>query len=284
MGTREPEAMTEDASQKGPPQPLKGRRILVTRRPAQASRLAEGLAARGATVIEVPAIETVPPGDTRPIDAALLDLPTFDWLIFTSANAVRFTRERCDALGLAPDVLARGPSVAVVGPATAAVLTEHFPGARVERMPEGDFRAEGLLAALADVDVAQRSILMPAAERARDVLPRALTERGASVRVVVAYRTVAPPGLAATVAGRLREGIDVALFASPSAVENFAAAAGDLARRLPVVVMGPVTEQAARDAGMDVKGVALPSTVEGLVEAAVRALESGPVAAPREGS
>jgi uroporphyrinogen-III synthase len=264
--------MTEDHGQTERRSPLAGRRILVTRRPAQASRLVDGLTALGASVVEVPAIETLPVEDQRTLDEALTRLATFDWVVFTSANAVRFTRERCDALAVPPDSLAAGPNVAVVGPSTAAALAEHFPGVPVGRMPESDFRAEGLVSALADVDVADQRILLPSAERARDVLPRALTARRARVEVAVAYRTVAPPGLAATLAARLREGLDLALFASPSAVENFAGAAGPLVQGLPVAVMGPVTEAAAREVGMDVRAVATPSTVEGLIEAAVRAL------------
>jgi uroporphyrinogen-III synthase len=254
------------------PPPLGGRRILVTRRKSQASRLAAGLAGLGATVIEIPAIETVPPEDTRPLDQALAELAAFDWVVFTSANAVRFTRERCDAIGAQPDALIRGPRIAVVGPATAAALDEHFAGACVARMPEADFRAEGLVEAFASLEVANLRFLLPSAERARDILPHALSARGARVEVAVAYRTVAPPSLAETLAERLQGGVDLALFASPSAVENFAAAAGELAHGLPVAVMGPVTEQAARDAGMDVRDVAAPSTVEGLIEAAVRAV------------
>ena len=90
--------------------------------------------------------------------------------------------------------------------------------------------------------------------------------------MVAAYSTVEPPGLGPAVAACLDQGFDLALFASPSAVEVFVRAAGERARGLAVAVIGPTTEAAARAAGLDVRGVASPSTVEALVSAAERAL------------
>jgi uroporphyrinogen-III synthase len=87
---------------------------------------------------------------------------------------------------------------------------------------------------------------------------------------VVAYRTVAAPGAAEALAAALADGFDLALFASPSAVENVAALLGERARDLPSAVIGPVTEQAARAAGLDVRVVAEPSTAAGLVAGLAR--------------
>jgi uroporphyrinogen-III synthase len=92
------------------------------------------------------------------------------------------------------------------------------------------------------------------------------------VDVVAAYTAIEPPGLEAAVARCLDEGFDLALFASPSAVEAFARAAGERASGLPVAVIGPTTEAAARARGLDVRGVASPSTVEALVTTAERLL------------
>ena len=266
--------MTVDHDPRRPAPALAGRTILVTRRRAQASKLTAVLTELGATVVEIPAIETIPPEDAGPLDRALRQLAAFDWVIFTSANAVRFTRERCDAMGARPDALLQGPGLAVVGPSTAAALGECFPGAAPTLAPDKDFRAEGLIEAFASLEVADLRVLLPSAEHARDVLPRALLARGAQVEVVIAYRTVAPPDLGEILAARLTQGFDLALFASPSAVENFTTAAGPRVRGLRVAVMGPVTEAAAREAGMDVRAVASPSTVDGLILAAIRALPS----------
>jgi uroporphyrinogen-III synthase len=96
------------------------------------------------------------------------------------------------------------------------------------------------------------------------VLPAGLRSKGAVVDVVVAYRTVAPADLKEQIRAALHGGIDVATFASPSAVENFVARAGDLGSGLAAAVIGPVTERAARHAGLRVVAVASPSTAEGL--------------------
>ena len=129
------------------PGSLAGRRILVTRRPAQASRLVALLRERGATVREVPATAVGPPEDPGPLDAALGGLERFQWVVFTSANAVAAVRDRLIHLGLPGTLGERGPRVASVGPATTRAVGETFPGESVGLEPESDFRAAGLLRA-----------------------------------------------------------------------------------------------------------------------------------------
>jgi uroporphyrinogen III methyltransferase/synthase len=237
----------------------------VTRRAGQASTLVEGLEALGASVITVPAIEIAPPDDTGPLDAALHDLEAFDGLILTSANAVTSVASRFEPLGLSPDRLS-SVEVSVVGAATAAEFGRRFPGLPAPRCPAGEFRAESLLAELLAGAVKDRRYLLPASDRARDVLGSGLEAAGARVERVVAYRTVIPPGLHESVAAALRSGFDLAVFASPSAVEGFATAAGQQGcAGLRSAVIGPVTEATARAAGFDVVAVASPSTVEGLL-------------------
>src|SRR2546422_5871144 len=97
---------------------LTGRRIVVTRRPGQSSALVQALRDRGADVIEVPAIETAPSEDPGPLDEALGRLEGYDWIAFTSANAVQAVRDRLGALGLAPAIGRRGPRIALLGAAT----------------------------------------------------------------------------------------------------------------------------------------------------------------------
>jgi uroporphyrinogen-III synthase len=121
-------------------------------------------------------------------------------------------------------------------------------------------------------------VLVPASSRARDELPLGLRRLGFEVEVVEAYRTVEPPQLAESVRRCLDHGFDAVTFASPSAVEGFAGAAGDRARGLAAAVIGPSTEAAARDAGFDVRAVAHPSTAEGLAVALERLFE--PLARP----
>jgi uroporphyrinogen-III synthase len=230
---------------------------------------------RGASVLEVPAIEIAAPPDPGPLDDALTALERYDWLVLTSANAVGAVLGRLVVLGLEPRLTARGPRIASVGPATTAALRASFPEDRVALEPVGDFRAAALVESFARRGVKGARVLVPASTRARDELARGLRGLGADVDVVAAYATVEPANLAQVVLRCLEDGLDLALFASPSAVEGFAHAAAGRVEGLPVVVIGPTTEAAARAARMEVRAVASPSTIEGLVAAAERVL-AGP--------
>jgi uroporphyrinogen-III synthase len=251
---------------------LAGRRVVVTRRPGQASPLSSLLQDRGAAVSEVPSIEIAAAPDVKPLDEALANLGRYDWVVFTSANAVNAVLGRLTVLGLEPRLEARGPKVAAVGPATAASLRRAFPQDRVALAPEESFRGVAVAETFARRGIAGARVLVPGSSRARPELPAALREAGATVDVVVAYATVEPPGLRERVAEALAEGFDLVAFASPSAVESFAHAAGERARGLPAVAIGPTTAEAARAAGFDVRAVARLSTAEGLVAAAEAAL------------
>lgn len=225
----------------------------------------------GATVVEIPAIAVAPPEDTTVFDSALARLDGYDWLIFTSANAVQALAERLETLGRPVTLPMPRPRIASVGPATSAVIAERFAGRAADVQPKSAFRAEGLLAAFAETPLDGQRFLLPVADRARDVLAAGLRASGANVETLVAYRTVMPPDLPDRIAAQIAGGVDLALFASPSAVENFATAAGEGVRGLATVVMGPITERAARDLGLDVRDVASPSTLEGLIAATLRA-------------
>jgi uroporphyrinogen-III synthase len=243
---------------------LRGRRVLVTRRWPE---LVAGLAAQGVIACEVPLIEVRPPSDPRPLDEALRGLARYDWLVFTSANAVEAVATRMATLGVA---LPTGASLASVGPATTIAVPAAWPDARVEVEPAADFHGAGLVAAFEVAAVPGRRVLLPVSDRAAETVSRGLTERGAVVDRVVAYRTVSADGGQA-LDQILRAGVDVAVFASPSAVEAFAAFVGEEGRAVPAAVIGPTTAEAARAAGLDVLAVAQPSTVEGLLAALARA-------------
>ncbi len=251
---------------------LAGRRIVVTRRAGQASTLVRLLEERGAEVVEVPAIEIAPAADTAPLDEALRVLARFQWLVFTSANAVEAVAARLAALDLPPALTAHGPRLASVGPATTAALQKAFPADLVALQPARAFRAAELAQAFAGQNLAQARVLVPCSSRARDELARGLRGFGADVVAPVAYETVEPADLGERVARCIEEGFDLALFASPSAVEAFAQAAGPRVLGLKAVAIGPTTAEAARAAGLDLRGIAAPSTAEGLVAAAEQAL------------
>ncbi len=239
---------------------LEGWRVLVTRQPEQAAGLADALRREGARVIEVPLIEIAPPADPAPLRDAVSRLADYDWLVFTSANAVR-----AFAMELSGRALPKGLRLAAVGPSTSEAVVDSLAGATVSLTPAGDFRAEGLVAAFADEDLEGRRVLLPASARARDTLAAGLGGRGARVDVVTAYRTLTPADAPRRVAAALEEGVDVVTLASPSAVEGFVAACPPGAVAPRALVIGPVTERAARQAGLEVAGVGGAEGPEGIV-------------------
>ncbi len=248
--------------------PLEGRRILVTRRPEQGGPLARRLAELGATVLEVGLLEIAPPLDSGPLEAALRKLSSYDWIAFTSANAVAAVAEALRGLGIAPVP----PGVASVGPATSQAIRQYLPAWSVVREPESDYRAETLVATFEKEEVEARHFLLPISDRARDVLAEGLSARGAQVDRVVAYRTIAPSDAGAALAEALAQGVDVVTFASPSAVENFVEVAPTRGPAVRVAVIGPVTEARARTLGLDVVATAEPATADGLADAVLRLL------------
>ncbi len=251
-----------------------GRRLVVTRRPEQSAELVGALCARGAEVIELPTLALEAPVDVASLDTALGALTSFDWLVLTSANAAQAVAQRLALLGLPPS----DPSVpmwprplgATVGSATTSACRAHLPRLRVVLEPREDLRAEGLLRSFEGVDLRARRVLLPLSDRARDLLAVGLRACGAAVTSPVAYRTVAPPDLRARFEAVCEVGFDLLLFASPSSVDNLAAVAAELLRGRAAAVIGPVTEQAALGAGLDVRARAEPSTVAGLMQALER--------------
>ena len=246
--------------------PLFGRRVVVTRARAQASRLAGLVRDLGARPIEVPAIRVDPPADggagLARAAAALVD-GAYGWVVFTSANAVEALMERI------PDSRSLGSTcVAAVGPATGEALARY----RIvpDLLPDRQ-HAEGLLEAFPDPPAPAGSVvLFPRAAEGRDVLVAGLELGGWEVDLIEAYRTVreeADESLRSELASA-----DAVCFASSSSVTGFVETYG-LAAVPPVVVcIGPATAETAKRAGLRVDAVANPHTIEGLTEALLRAL------------
>jgi uroporphyrinogen III methyltransferase/synthase len=245
--------------------PLFGKRIVNTRPKGQADALTSRLKALGADVIEMPTIEIRSAADYGPLDHALSELASYDWLIFTSANGVRCFVERLDASAV--DLRALRAKICAIGPATrTAVEALHL---KVDLMGR-EYVAEGLLDAFSAYDLAGARILLPRAAVARDLVPVELTRRGAQVDVVEAYRTIAPENAAAQAAkvfsGERKP--DCITFTSSSTVQNFVAFAGAAALAgVKVVSIGPITTATARLLDIEVDAEAQAFTVDGLVEA-----------------
>jgi uroporphyrinogen III methyltransferase/synthase len=242
--------------------PLFGLRVVVTRARAQASGLAATLGSLGAEVIELPAIRIVPRIDSAEVRDAIAAIHSYALICLTSPNGARLLFQALDAAGLDARALANA-AVAAIGPGTAAAVAER--GIRADVVPERSI-AEALVESLAAFDVAGRPVLVARAAEARDVLPEALRERGAKVDVVALYETVAEEPDPDTV--EAARSADYVTFTSSSTLRNFVEAVGDrFPERARVASIGPVTSEAARDAGLHVDVEAGRHDPDGLVEA-----------------
>ncbi|HMI42883.1 MAG TPA: uroporphyrinogen-III C-methyltransferase [Gemmatimonadaceae bacterium] len=249
--------------------PLFGKRIVVTRATQQAPILSEKLRELGADAIEMPATQ-IARLDLGPLRNSIDRIADYDWLIFTSQNAVAIFWEQLLGRGKDSRALA-GLKIAAVGPATAGALLEH--GITVDVIPQR-FVAEGLLEMLGERDdVSGSKVLYITAEGARDVLPAGLREMGAELAIIEAYRTIPDGEGAATLARAIEAGkVDLATFTSASAVRGYIDAVGeDLALKVPAASIGPQTSDALREAGIEVEAEAEESTIDGLVSAVLRA-------------
>ena len=252
--------------------PLWGLKILITRTRSGAGRLADLLEDLGAEPLVFPTIAVTEPTDPRPLAQAIESLDQYDWLLFTSANGVQKFFAALGKSGRDSRALA-GLKICSIGPATSAALTEF--GLTADLAPT-EYRAEGMIEALADEAAAGKRFLLPRAEEARDILPESLIKAGGSVTVAPAYKTVAPPaGTIDQLKDLLSAGeVDVALFTASSTVKNLAQMLVDqsLAQALQNVVVGsigPITSQTARDLGLTVDFEAEQYTLPGLIEALV---------------
>jgi len=265
--------------------PLFGRRIVVTRARHQASDLVDRLEARGAEVIELPAIEIVAPDSFETLDAALRRLPEYGWVIFTSVNGVEAFLARLMAVGGDLRRLG-GARLAAIGSETARALERaHL---RADVIPD-EFRAEALATALEGAVRGER-ILLARAEGARALLPETLRSLGAHVDDVAVYRTRVPDVSIVEVRDRLASGtIDLLTFASSSTVRNFVALVGAErlraalaargpggARILRVGCIGPITAATAVDLGLPVDVQPSTYTIPAFVEAIAAAFGAQP--------
>ena len=247
--------------------PLFGKRVLVTRPPAQAAAFAQQLWEAGAEPVLAPTIAIGPPDDDAAAIDAVAHVRDYAWVVFTSRNGVDAFFDRLGASD--KDARAFGDAaVAAIGPATAAVLAAH--GIRVDFMPDV-FVNEAVADGLVQRTAANDRVLVFRAQEARDVLPDTLRAAGRIVDVVAAYKTryVEDADLR-----ERAERCDIITFTSSSTVDGFLHNVGDGAELLSgktVAAVGPVTAATARARGIRVDVIAADFTVDGLVQA----LEAG---------
>jgi uroporphyrinogen-III synthase len=239
--------------------------ILVTRTRHQASELATQLEALGATPILIPTIEIAPPASFNALDAALTCLGTYDWLVFTSSNAVEAFHRRAQF-----HHLTQVPKkVAVIGPAT--LRAANAIGLTVDLVPP-QYVAESLAAALCS-EAQTKSFLVVRAAEARDTLPETLRAAGATITIAEAYRNQVPEDsvLALEKLFASRENYpDAITFTSASTARNlFAlleAANLILPRGITLASIGPITTQALLDLGYPPTVEAAEPTIPALVQ------------------
>lgn len=251
--------------------PLFGKRVLVTRSRAQASAFAEQIESLGGEPWEFPTIATVDPEDFGPLDAAIANLESYDWLILTSTNGVEKFFERLNFHK--KDIRAlHGIKLCAIGPTTKAEIEKR--GLFIDLMPE-KFVAESLLEAFKDQHIQGEKILMTRADIARKALPDTLRQMGAEVDDVVAYRTVEGSGNIEQLMRMLKDNlIHVVTFTSSSTVKNFIKMVGkenipELLKDVVVASIGPITTQTAEDNGLHVDIQPEEYTIPGLTEAIV---------------
>ncbi len=244
------------------------RRVLVTRAADQAGNLSDALRAAGFEPVEVPVLEIVPPADPAPLDSAILSLPTYDWLILTSTNAVSALASRAVALNIKLSA-EKIKNIAAVGRATAAAIEGL--GLSVSLTPE-KYVAESLLNQFQRLNVSGQRILLIRAAIARDIIPATLSSLGAKITIVEAYRNQTPATAPAELVAALEKGMDLAAFTSSSSVTHLRAAAE--AANLPwplskvqAASIGPITSQTLRENSWPPAAEAMPHDIPGLVKA-----------------
>jgi uroporphyrinogen III methyltransferase/synthase len=239
--------------------------VLVPRAAEQAGATADALRDRGAEAVLVPAIEIANPPQPEALLEAVDRLGSYDWVLCTSANGVTRLFAAIEQRGRDARAFL-GARVGAIGPKTAASFARH--GIKPDVVAD-EFVGEDLARAVLERG-AQR-VLVVRALVARDALPDALRESGATVDVVAAYQTL--PGRAPE---RLRElldagRVDAVLFTSSSTVDNLCAALGDDARellsRVSVASIGPITSKSLLAHGITPSVTASTYTVEGLLDA-----------------
>jgi len=253
--------------------PLAGTRILVGRARHQAGSLSASLRSLGASVIEIPFIEIRKPQSYAPLDDALKNIKSYDWLILTSANGVEAMWERVRKLRITRRKLKR-LQIAAIGPATKKAIVKH--GLKVKMVPE-EYVAESVVKGLRD-KVSGKRVVLIRAKVARDVIPEELRAAGAEVDVVEAYETVAPEKSRVRLRALMKNAArrpHVVTFTSSSTAKNFAELLGDaragLLEGVQFASIGPVTSATLGELQLPVAIEAREFTMGGLIRAIVLA-------------
>ncbi|HBG93378.1 MAG: uroporphyrinogen-III C-methyltransferase [Nitrospirae bacterium GWF2_44_13] len=252
--------------------PMFGHRVLVTREHAGGFEPLEDL---GAEIIEFPTIEIAPPENYDELDSAINKIGAYNWIIFTSGKGVEYFLKRL--MEKDKDIRdLKGIRICAIGTKTAAEIQRY--GIKVDLIPE-EFNAEGLIEAFLKIQNSKLKtpslkgikILLPRAEKAREIFPEKVRESGGEIDVPAAYRAVKPEMHGKRLKRFLKEGrISVATFTSASTFDNFmeimGADADELLRGVAIAVIGPVTARAVEKAGLKVEIMPETATIKAMAE------------------
>lgn len=249
--------------------PLWGKRIIVTRARAQASDVVEKIRELGGEPIEFPTITIEPEDNYLTLNNAFNNIANYDWLIFTSVNAVKifFAKLREDKKDIRH---LAGLKICAIGPATRKELEDK--GLIVDNMPD-EYRAEGIIEELKDKIKPGEWVLLPRARGARSILPEALKDLGANVNEILIYKAVAEKRVSEDMFTQIVEGnVDYVTFTSSSTVENFVNIVGvenalKINNKAKIVAIGPITANTAKTRGFTVDIIAKDYTINGLIAA-----------------
>ncbi len=259
--------------------PLFGKRMVVTRTREQASELVSRLEEHGAECLEYSTIHIEAVDDYQLLDQAVADMESYDWILFTSLNAITYFFKRLNELNRDSRILA-GIRIGAVGRATADALLQY--GLLADLIPE-KFTGAGLAESLIAGKVEGKNILLPRALKAMETLPEMLNDAGAKVTVAPVYRNVPPKGRRDELRSQLQEGeIDLLTFTSSSTVTNFLtmvdADSPEQLRKLldgvKIAAIGPITAETVTDNGLTVDIQPDNYTIIDMVDAIVGYYES----------
>jgi uroporphyrinogen III methyltransferase/synthase len=266
----------------GAPNPLQGKRIVITRAADQSESLVAGLRANGAIAVLMPLVAFAAPDDVQRLDETVASLGGFDWMFLTSQNALRALQDSSARIHMPLGEAVKDTAIAAVGPATAeAVRQAGLVVKYVARQHDGVSLARELAA-----DVKGKKVLLPRSDRANPDLVAALGELGAVVTEVIAYRTIRTDD----VIDRWQEVVtrtppDAVLFFSPSAVHHLEELLGaqhfaELSTKVVYASIGTVTERAIRAAGVERIVKAADTTVESILQTLTEHFASGGAVLP----
>lgn len=250
---------------------LEGKRILVTRAKEQAGSFSKRIAELGGIPIEIPLIKIQAPEKTEQIESTLKNIYTYNWLVFTSVNGVRYFFDFLEKYKIAL-VESNRPKIAVVGEKTLQALEQK--GITADLIPD-EFVAENLLEKMIERVSSNDSVLLARGNLARSFLPDKLHELGIKVDDLVIYETVLYKEKREELFNMLQsQSLDIITFTSSSTVTNFVellqgTSWQDLVADIKIACIGPITEKTAIEAGIKPHIVAKEYTIAGLLDAII---------------